>query len=278
MQFESELEWQLNVSDSEQLKVDIRCHKAEILVINEQLGGYVPMFCSSLCDFTFSKDKTDCQARSLISFSAGLEYFNAVASCYEPAVEPFPVLLDINTIDYSEDTLLKLPQPVNVNFTIGLVTCLGHFQKLWDESALQPVRLQPRNEHSSATNLISYGLGTMPDEDRCSPYAIRNLTELPIYFYNLDQQGKVLSYTAERVEPGAVKKLMLSNKGPSKMDLFVKLAFADLAAQPVARLNLNTSDKMLLHYVAKPTPERLREPVVLHSHLESNQRLLTVRT
>lgn len=62
------------------------------------------------------------------------------------------------------------------------------------------------------------------------------------------------------------------------MDLFVKLAFAELAAQPVTRLNLNTSDQMLLHYVAKPTPERPREPVVLHSHLESNQRLLTVRT
>lgn len=88
----------------------------------------------------------------------------------------------------------------------------------------------------------------------------------------------VLSYAAERVEPGTVRKLTLSYKLQNRMDLFVKLAFAELAAQPVTRLNLNTSDQMLLHYIAKPTPERPREPVVLHSHLESNQRLLTVRT
>lgn len=57
------------------------------------------MFCSSLRDFTYSKDQNDCQARSLISFSAGLDYFHAEASCYEPAVESFPVVIDMNTVD-----------------------------------------------------------------------------------------------------------------------------------------------------------------------------------
>lgn len=64
------------------------------------------------------------------------------------------------------------------------------------------------------------------------------------------------------------------------MDLFVKLVFAEQSMRPVQWLNLNKNNSMLLHnvYGADAGAHSSREKYVLHSQLEDNRRVLTVRT
>lgn len=64
------------------------------------------------------------------------------------------------------------------------------------------------------------------------------------------------------------------------MDLYVKLIFAETSMKPVHWLNLNKNNSMLLHNVfgADAGNVSAREKYVLHSQLEDNRRVLTIRT
>jgi hypothetical protein len=59
------------------------------------------------------------------------------------------------------------------------------------------------------------------------------------------------------------------------MDQFVNIQFADREKISVNRFNLNINNSMTEH---RAFENKQREPIVLHSQLEGNRRVLTVRT
>jgi hypothetical protein len=66
------------------------------------------------------------------------------------------------------------------------------------------------------------------------------------------------------------------------MDLFVRLEFEEPMMKPVRWINLNKNNSMLMHNVFGAQNDGSavdpREKYVLHSQLEDNRRVLTVRT
>jgi hypothetical protein len=63
------------------------------------------------------------------------------------------------------------------------------------------------------------------------------------------------------------------------MDLYVKLIFEEKMMRPVKWLNLNKNNSMVLHNVyGIDGGKSTREKYILHSKLEDNRRVLTVRT
>lgn len=59
--------------------------------------------------------------------SAGLDYFHANSGCYEPVVELFPIIVNIQKLGQYTDTSLLFNEPINLNLTIGLATVIANF-------------------------------------------------------------------------------------------------------------------------------------------------------
>lgn len=58
-----------------------------------------------------------------------MHYFNADAGYYEPAIEKFEVraTIAVGKDQIETRTDLQIEDPINVNFTLGLASCLKQF-------------------------------------------------------------------------------------------------------------------------------------------------------
>ena len=129
----------INVENEDSVvnQLDFKAQTIEALVINEQDGGYVPLFfaqCKRLSCLQRS-DQKECSQQTYVRLDIGLDYFNASSGCYEPLVELFPVELNLSKKHSISDTFFVLSQPININLTVGLASCLSKFHKLWDISS-----------------------------------------------------------------------------------------------------------------------------------------------
>ena len=94
---------------------------ADIVIINEDRGNFIPMFLVSCEEVNYNwssgvhqQDKADGTADTRCSFY----YFNASKGYWEPAIEHFGVAVHLERLGNKSVQTVKLPDPININVSV----------------------------------------------------------------------------------------------------------------------------------------------------------------
>ena len=110
---------------------------ADIVIINEDRGNFIPMFLVSCEEVNYvwssgmqQQDRADGSTETRCS----LYYFNASKGYWEPAVEHFGVAVNLSRVGKVSVQNVKLPDPININVSVYLAAVINDFRKLWEKS------------------------------------------------------------------------------------------------------------------------------------------------
>ena len=120
---------------------------ADIVIINEDKGNFVPLFLCScekvIYDYTSGlnqADKSDGNAETRCS----LYYFNRLKGYWEPAIEHFGINMTMNRIGKANVQNIRFPDPLNFNMSVHLGSVINDFMKLWDKSNKRAIQFQKK--------------------------------------------------------------------------------------------------------------------------------------
>ena len=260
------------------------------------------------------EQKTNAEADT----SCAVYYFNAKASYWEPAVEKFVITVIMNQIKNHSKTTLKFPHPVSLNFSSCFFKILNDFNKLWLSSTKKSKKFQEQmakgdKDALRQSNMFTMSRSTMfhqfkqndimlldgdeANPDVVAPYGIRNLTDRPIKVTpvgkSADKNDLDESMSCQ-IEIGKKKGIATSFSDTLEREddsgrvqhrnTYVRIEFASRSMRNISKLRLNSSFPVVMHEVfllpknPGTTTNMNREVYALHSQLEDNKRLLTVRT
>lgn len=110
---------------------------ADIVIINEDGGNFVPMFLMSCETINFNQqsglrqvDNMDGEADTKCS----LYYFNSEKGYWEPAIERFTINVLLKRVGKLNSQTILLPDPLNINISVHLGGVIHLFLKLWEKS------------------------------------------------------------------------------------------------------------------------------------------------
>ena len=64
------------------------------------------------------------QSKGKVNVMVNLNYYNSDAGFFQPAIDRFGVDVEIESVGKSKKIKLHLADPINMNFTIGLIDCM----------------------------------------------------------------------------------------------------------------------------------------------------------
>ena len=105
----------------------VNCQTIDILLINESKESFLPLFLLTANDIYYEVRPNGMRADKYLTLIKGLisvNYFNAQAGYYEPAIDTFEMEYQVNTNGLSNETKINIPYPINVNVTLDFATCL----------------------------------------------------------------------------------------------------------------------------------------------------------
>lgn len=182
------------------------------MIINEDKGNFVPMFLVSCEQLVFNQtsgvsqaDRSDGSAETKCS----LYYFNSTKGYWEPAIERFSVLVNLEQAGKVYTQNVKLLDPININISVKLGGVINDFLHLWEKSTKRAKSFQDKMAKGwesalrqsasfsrSRTQLLANQNVMLMDTaeaivDCVTPYAIRNLTDRTIKVASLRQGSDI---------------------------------------------------------------------------------------
>ena len=127
---------------------------ADIVIINEEKGNFVPLFLFSCENVLFVQHsgigQTD-KSEATADTSCSLYYFNAEKGYWEPAVERFTVAVKLDSANGVSTQTVKLPDPLSVNVSVGLGAAASDLLRLWEVSKRRAKVFQKKIQSGSET-------------------------------------------------------------------------------------------------------------------------------
>lgn len=110
---------------------------ADVVLINEDKGNFVPMFLFQCEDISFklaSGQNEEEQSKGALDTQLSVHYFNKKKGYWEPAVERFSVAVEFGKVEKVSSNSVKLLEPLNINVSINLGSVVHDLLKLWEKS------------------------------------------------------------------------------------------------------------------------------------------------
>ena len=129
---------------------------ADIVIINEDRGNFVPLFLFSCEQVSFHQnsginqmDKMDGTADTKCS----VYYFNSTKGYWEPAVESFSIWINLSRVGKVNTQVVRLPEPININISVRFGSVVNDFLKLWEKSTKRAKSFQKKMQKGQESML-----------------------------------------------------------------------------------------------------------------------------
>ena len=105
--------------------IQVMSYGMQVMIINDNCGNFMPVLGLSVSEMCYQYGQVAGVKTGKTHFSCSLSYFNALAGCWEPAIEKFNVTLK-NMVgrDQRKNFEVTMEKEININLTESLLKTL----------------------------------------------------------------------------------------------------------------------------------------------------------